>query len=271
MSQVPVAVVTGGSRGIGKAVADECMSLGYRVVLVARNPRNLEQTCRELCEKHAPDAAHQPDIASVDVADVAAVKAAAEDILRRQGRIDLLFNAAGISIPGTFDQDAETFTRLFAVNLRAPFLFMQAFLPQMVAQGGGRIVNVASRNGKVAVAGLGGYSASKYGLVGLDESAYREYAAKGISITTICPGWVNTEMAANEGPSLRPEEMVQPEDVARTLRWLLSMSPSVRVMEVMLECAGDVERRASVELAKLYALKRRHEQEFNELDVQAES
>ena len=271
MNQIPVAVVTGGSRGIGKAVADECMRLGYRVVLVARNPRNLEQACRELTEKHAPDAEHMPDTAAVDVADVAAVKAAADVIISKHGRIDLLFNAAGISIPGTFDLDVETFTRLFEVNLRAPFLFMQAFLPHMVARGGGRVINVASRNGKVAVAGLGGYSASKYGLVGLSESAYRDYAAKGISITTICPGWVNTEMAANEGPSLRPEEMVQPEDVAKTVRWLLSMSPSVRVMEVMLECAGDVERRASVELAKLYALRRRHEQEFNELDVQAES
>ena len=77
-------------------------------------------------------------------------------------------------------------------------------------------------------------------------------------------------MAANEGPSLKPEEMVQPEDIAKTLRWLLSMSPSVRVMEVMLECAGDVERRASVELAKLYALKKRHEEEFNSLNVQRE-
>lgn len=271
MSQVPVAVVTGGSRGIGKAVADECMSLGFRVVLVARSARNLEQACRELSEKHAPDADHQPDMVSVDVADVAAVKAAADEIIRRHGRVDLLFNAAGISIPGTFELDAETFTRLFEINLRAPFLFMQALLPHMVAQGGGRVINVASRNGKVAVAGLGGYSASKYGLVGLSESAYRAYAAQGISITTICPGWVNTEMAANEGPSLRPEEMVQPEDVAKTLRWLLSMSPSVRVMEVMLECAKDVERRASVELAKLYALKRRHEEEFSTLDVQAES
>ena len=271
MNQVPVAIVTGGSRGIGKAVADECMSLGYRVVLVARSPRNLEQARCELAEKHAPDAAHQPDVEAVDVADATAVQAAAANILGRYGRVDLLVNAAGVSIPGTFDLDSETFTRLFEINLRAPFLFMQAVLPHMVAQGGGRVVNIASRNGKVAVAGLGGYSASKYGLVGLSEAAYRDYASKGVAVTTICPGWVNTEMAANEGPSLRPEEMIQPEDVAKTVRWLLEMSPSVSVMEVMLECAKDVERRASVELAKLYALRRRHEEEFNALDVQAEA
>ncbi len=269
MNQVPVAIVTGGSRGIGKAMADECMRLGYRVVLVARSVRNLELARRELTDKHAPDAALQPDIEAVDVADAEAVKAAAGSIILRHGRVDLLINAAGVSIPGTLELDADTFTRLFAINLRAPFLFMQAVLPHMFARGGGRIINIASRNGKVAVAGLGGYSASKYGLVGLSEAVYRDCAAKGVAVTTICPGWVNTEMAANEGPSLRPEEMIQPEDLAKTLRWLLSMSPSVRVMEVMLECAGDVERRASVELARLYALKRRHEAEFSAIDVQA--
>ena len=266
MNEIPVAVITGGSRGIGKAAAHECMRLGFRVVLVARSGRNLEAARSELCEAFAPDAAHMPEAVAVDVAEVEAVERAAADILRRHGHVDLLFNSAGVSIPGTLDMDVATFTRLFEVNLRAPFLFMQAFLPHMAARGSGRVINVASRNGKVAVAGLGGYSASKYGLVGLSEAAYRAYSAQGVNITTICPGWVNTDMAANEGPSLLPEEMIQPEDIAKTLRWLVSLSPAVRVMEVLLECAGDVERRASVELAKLYALKRHHEDEFNALD-----
>ncbi|MBD5627366.1 MAG: SDR family oxidoreductase [Desulfovibrio sp.] len=266
MNDIPVAVITGGSRGIGKAAARECMDLGFRVVLVARSERNLEATRRELCATFSPDAAHLPETVAVDVASVDAVEKGTAEILRRHGRVDLLFNSAGISIPGTLDMDAETFTRLFEINLRAPFLFMRALVPHMAARGGGRVINVASRNGKVAVAGLGGYSASKYGLVGLSEAVYRAYAARGVSITTICPGWVNTEMAANEGPSLRPEEMIQPEDIAKTLRWLVGLGPSVRVMEILLECAGDVERRASVELAKLYALKRRHEDEFDALD-----
>ena len=102
MSQVPVAVVTGGSRGIGKAVADECMSLGFRVVLVARSARNLEQACRELSEKHAPDAAHQPDMVSVDVAGGAAVKAGAGELIRGEGAGEVLVNAGGIRISRTF-------------------------------------------------------------------------------------------------------------------------------------------------------------------------
>ena len=100
---------------------------------------------------------------------------------------------------------------------------------------------------------LGGYSASKFGLVGLGESAFRDLSAKGIAITTLCPGWVNTDMAAGEGASLAPEEMIQPEDIAVTVRWLLSLRRPVRVMDVLLECAKDEERRGSVAIAKMYA------------------
>ena len=265
MKETPVAVVTGGSRGIGKAVARELAGWGYRLVLVAHSRENLEAARAELAAQRSLAGADLPDIEAVDLADAEAVRLAAAAIAARHGRVDLLFNGAGISIPGSFDLDAAVFSRLLAVNLRAPFLFMREIIPVMLRQGQGRIINVASRNGKVAVAGLGGYSASKFGLMGLGESAYRELSAGGISVTTICPGWVNTDMAAGEGASLAPEKMIQPEDIACTVRWLLSLGTSVRVMDVLLECAGDVERRASVELAKLYALRDRHREEFDNL------
>lgn len=265
MEITPVAVITGGSRGIGKAVAHELVSLGYQVELVARTEKNLEAAQRELIEAHGLDAGKSPGINAIDVSEVGAIRKAVQDIAERRGRIDLLFNGAGISIPGTFDLDADTFTRLFEVNLRAPFVFMQEVIPYMEKQGGGRIINVASRNGKVAVANLGCYSASKFGLMGLSESAFRDLSAKGIAITTICPGWVNTDMAWNEGPSLAAEDMIQPEDIASTVRWLLSLKAPVRVMDVLLECAKDVERRATVELSTLYALRERHKDEFNSL------
>ncbi len=267
MSANKIAVVTGGSRGIGKAVAHELIECGYQVILVARSLKNLEAAKNEFVKIHAIPEERQPQLVDVDLSDEKAVIEAANHIVSKFGKIDLLFNGAGISIPGTLDQDSETFSKLFAVNLRAPFLFMKAIIPAMVKQGGGRIINMASRNGKVAVSGLGGYSASKFGLIGLDESLYREFSAQNISITTICPGWVNTEMASGEGGSMPPGLMIQPEDIAKTVRWLLSMSPSVRVMDVLLECASDVERRASVELAKLYALRDRHREEFDALVV----
>ena len=267
MKSIPVAVVTGGSRGIGKAVAHELASLGYRVQLVARNRGNLEAARDELVGAHGLEGGMVPGLYAVDVSDVAAVRAAVGEIAESCGRIDLLFNGAGISIPGTFELDAATFTRLFEVNMRAPFVFMQEVVPLMERQGGGRIINMGSRNSKVAVANLGGYSASKFGVLGLGESAFRELSAKGIAITTLCPGWVNTDMAADEGASLAPEEMIQPEDIAVTVRWLLSLRGPVRVMDVPLECAKDVERRGSVEIAKLRALRERHREEYDGLTL----
>lgn len=262
-----IAVVTGGSRGIGKAVAHELMDCGYQVILVARNIKNLEAAKEEFIKAHSLPEDKFPQLVAVDLLDEKKVMEAAEHIISKYGRVDLLFNGAGISITGTLEQDSETFNKLFAVNLRAPFLLMKAIIPLMVKQGGGRIINMASRNGKVAVSKLGGYSASKFGLMGLDESLYREFSAQGISITTICPGWVNTDMAAGEGGSMPPEKMIQPEDIAKTVRWLLSMTPSVRVMDVLLECSSDVEKRASVELAKLYELRNRHREEFDAIVV----
>lgn len=267
MSSKRIAVVTGGSRGIGKAVAHELIDCGYQVILVARTIKNLEAAKEEFIKTHSLAEDNLPQLISADLLDEKNVMEAAEHIVSKYGRVDLLFNGAGVSIPGTLDQDSETFSKLFAINLRAPFLLMKAIVPLMVKQGGGRIINMASRNGKVAVCGLGGYSASKFGLMGLDESIYREFSAQGISVTTICPGWVNTDMAAGEGGSMPKEVMIQPEDIAKTVRWLLSMSPSVRVMDVLLECASDVERRASVELAKLYELRKRHREEFDAIVV----
>ena len=238
MSNIPIALVTGGSRGIGRAAAEELAREGYKVALIARTPERLEAAARELVET-----------LGLDVGD------AVDRLAAEWGRIDVLFNSAGVSIPGTLELGADTLDLLYRTNLRAPFLFMKHVIPIMRRQGSGYIFNLASRNGKIGVAGLGGYTASKFGLVGLGEVLYRELAAQGIKVTTLCPGWVNTDMASGEGCVHPPEKMIQPEQIAATMRWLLSLGPSVSIMEVLLECTADVERRATGELHALYALR----------------
>ena len=238
MSNIPVALVTGGSRGIGRAAAEELAREGYKVALIARTPERLEAAARELVETLGQ-----------------AVGDAVDRLAAEWGRIDVLFNSAGVSIPGTLELGADTLDLLYRTNLRAPFLFMKHVIPIMRRQGSGYIFNLASRNGKIGVAGLGGYTASKFGLVGLGEVLYRELAAQGIKVTTLCPGWVNTDMASGEGCVHPPEKMIQPEQIAATMRWLLSLGPSVSIMEVLLECTADVERRATGELHALYALR----------------
>ncbi|MFR4119725.1 MAG: SDR family oxidoreductase [Bilophila wadsworthia] len=158
-----------------------------------------------------------------------AVGDAVDRLAAEWGRIDVLFNSAGVSIPGTLELGADTLDLLYRTNLRAPFLFMKHVIPIMRRQGSGYIFNLASRNGKIGVAGLGGYTASKFGLVGLGEVLYRELAAQGIKVTTLCPGWVNTDMASGEGCVHPPEKMIQPEQIAATMRWLLSLGPSVSI------------------------------------------
>ena len=110
----------------------------------------------------------------------------------------------------------------------------------MRAQRTGYIVNIASRAGKIGFAGEGVYCAEKFGLVGLSESVYRELAGDGIKVTTLCPGWVNTDMAQAAGTPLSAPDMIQPADILQTIRWLLSLTPATCVREVVIECLKSI-------------------------------
>ena len=160
MSNIPVALVTGGSRGIGRAAAEELAREGYKVALIARTPERLEAAARELVETLGLDAEHAPVTFALDVGDGQAVGDAVDRLAAEWGRIDVLFNNAGVSIPGTLELGADTLDLLYRTNLRAPFLFMKHVIPIMRRQGSGYIFNLASRNGKIGVAGLGGYTGS---------------------------------------------------------------------------------------------------------------
>jgi len=232
----PVAVVTGASRGIGREVAAGLAGDGYELALVARGRAELERLAAEL----PSDRGRAHSVTVLDVSDADAVEAAMDQILRRHGRVDVLFNNAGAYTAGGLDLSAEEFEVMIKVNLVAPFLFMKAALPAMKAQGGGHVFNVASRAGKVGFAGDGGYVASKFGLVGLSESIYREYAEVGIAVTAICPGWTDTRMAWESNTPLPAEEMIQPSDIVETVRWLLRLTPSVRIREIVLECRRNI-------------------------------
>jgi 3-oxoacyl-[acyl-carrier protein] reductase len=112
---------------------------------------------------------------------------------------------------------------------------LKEVVPLMKKRGKGHIFNIASRGGKTGFAGEGAYDASKFGIVGLSESLYRELAGEGISVTAICPGWVDTEMAQQGGATLLREEMIQPEDIMKTIQWVLKLAPNTCVREVVLE------------------------------------
>ena len=156
------------------------------------------------------------------------------DVVSKFGRIDLLFNNAGIGNSGSLEMSVEEFDEILAVNLRGAYSFLKAVVPIMKKQHSGTIINMASNAGKTGYAGWGAYGASKFGLVGLSESLHRELSAQGIKVTAICPNWVDTDMAKISG--LSAAEMISPEDILKTVRWLLSLSPAAVIKDVLIEC-----------------------------------
>ncbi|MFK8015045.1 MAG: SDR family oxidoreductase [Gammaproteobacteria bacterium] len=233
----PTALITGASRGIGRACAIGLAALGYRVVLTARSKSGLQAVEDEIAQL---DGSGETLSFPLDVTDDSALLALIGLLHKQVGQIDVLVNNAGIDADGTLDTEQADFDRLLNTNLRAPYVLLKHVVPMMEGAANPYIFNVASRAGKVGFAHAGSYGASKFGLVGLNESLYREFASSPIRVTAICPGWVNTDMAQSPKCPLEPDDMIQVEDIFGTLEWLLSLSPQTCVKEVQIECKGSI-------------------------------
>jgi 3-oxoacyl-[acyl-carrier protein] reductase len=224
------AIITGASKGIGKAIAFGLAELGYQTILIGRNRKDLKSVSKEITSKGFAE----PGIYELDITDSEKVKETVAEIVEKYDRIDILVNNAGIYFDGTLELPETDFIKLLDTNLTAQFVILQEVVPLMKKQKSGYIFNVASRSGKVGFAGSGGYCASKFGLLGLNESLYRELTPQGIKVTALCPAWVNTNMAQKAGTPLQPEEMIQPEDLFKTISWLLELSSGACVKEVVI-------------------------------------
>jgi NAD(P)-dependent dehydrogenase (short-subunit alcohol dehydrogenase family) len=204
-----VVLITGASQGIGFASAKAFAEAGAITVLAD----NQEQKVRGAAEQLAA-AGHQAAAVTCDVTDPAQVQAMIDQTVSAHGRLDAAFNNAG-AISDTIeilDTDDGEFDRLVSINLRGLWLCMKAELRQMVAQGGGAIVNCSSIGGLTGALGHGAYAATKHGVMGLTSSAALEYIAKGVRINAVAPGMIDTPM--ND----RVSEGHDPEVVDRMLR-----------------------------------------------------
>ncbi len=187
-----VALVTGGSSGIGGAMAGALARAGARVVLLARGRDALAAAAERL----AADGC-QAAWVSADVADRAALGEAAAAAARPFGEPDILVNAAGLNLrPPLAELTARQWDDLLAVNLNAPFLLGQAFGPGMASRGWGRIINIASQQAIRAFGNSGGYGAAKAGVAGLTRSQSEAWAASGVCCNTVVPGFVATPLTA---------------------------------------------------------------------------
>lgn len=221
------ALVTGGSSGIGLAIARMLRDEGFDLTLVSRRPERIEAAAAELGA-----AAIAADVAEAE--ECAGIVAEHRD---RFGRLDVLVNSAGIGIGGRVeDLPAKHHDLQLAVNLRGLFLVTQAAIPLLRESKGGWIVNLASIAGTLPTPGLATYGATKAAVIALTRSLNDELDADGVRAIALCPGFVDTPMA--EWSGIEPDEMIRPEDCAEVVRMCLRLSPTARIPQVVIERMG---------------------------------
>ena len=223
-----VAFVTGAAAGIGFATAQAFAQAGAAVALIDLDERAVAKAARDLTA-----AGHKAMGLACDVADEKQVRMCVEQTVAALGGLHLACNNAGIHVPSveTADAKADDFDRATAVNLRGVWNCMKHELIEMRRLGEGSIVNVSSNSGLAGFPGLGAYTATKHGVIGLTKSAALEYASKGIRINVVCPGPVQTPMV-DRALASHPERMQavidsipmkrlgRPEEIASAILWL---------------------------------------------------
>lgn len=211
-----LALVTGGTRGIGAATAEALLNSAHDVIVTGRSPNG-----------KPPNGC---DYLACDFSDLAAVEALAERVAGLG--LTVLVNNAGINkVAPLAEYNVEDFARIQLVNVRAPFMLCRAAVPGMCRQGFGRIVNVTSIWSVISKAGRSAYSASKFGLFGLSRALALEVAAKNVFVNCVAPGVVDTELTRSVLGEKGMAELVQripvgrlaqPEEIARCIRFLVS-------------------------------------------------
>lgn len=231
-----VAVVTGASRGIGLEIAKTLAAQGADVAILSTKERP------ELAEEIAKESGKTIRSYACDVSDSDQVSATFKAILEAFGQVDILVNNAGITRDGLLMRmkDAD-FDDVIRTNLRSAFLCTKAVARQMMSRRSGRIVNMASINGIRTQAGQANYAASKAGIIGLTKTNAMEFAARGITVNAVAPGFIGTDMTAKLSPEALekfqgaiPEQRIgTPKDVANAVAFLVSDEASYITGQVL--------------------------------------
>jgi NAD(P)-dependent dehydrogenase (short-subunit alcohol dehydrogenase family) len=233
------ALVTGGSSGIGFAIARMLGQEGYGVTINGRRADKLEAAAKELQDEGLDVQAAQGNMAEEDD-----IKRVVEQHREKSGRMDVLINNAGVGIGSAIaDADTKKVDMQLDVNLRGVFLVLRESIPLLKEAGAEHkkalVVNMASIAGKIGQGWLSMYSATKFAVVGLSQAAHKELNAEGVQVTAFCPAFVATPMTDWTEGTVPKDEMIQPEDLVAAVRFLLSTSPACMVPEIQFLRVGD--------------------------------
>lgn len=230
------AVVTGGGRGIGAAIAEALANLGASVSLIGRNAEVLQATADRIVKEHGVKVA----TASADVADEAAIRKAMTTVTGVLGAPTILVNNAGVAVSAPFlKSDAAFWRKVLDIDLMGAVYCTQAVLPAMLEAKWGRVVNIASTAGIVGSAYITTYCAAKHGMIGLTRALAMETARTGVTVNAVCPGYTDTDMTAQSIANIMKKtgrsreeaiaslvahnpqgRLIQPAEVADAVAWL---------------------------------------------------
>lgn len=226
-----IAIVTGSSSGIGKAIALTFGAEGAKVVVAARRKQLCEQVAAQIQQRGGEALSVQ-----TDVTDEEQVERLIATTVRQYGRLDILVNNAGIGGGAPIvDMSTEAFDRIIDTNLRGTFFCSRAGFRQMLKNGGGIILNMSSVAGVQAWAGTGTYSASKHGIMALTKAMADEGRRHHIKVCAICPGAVANQLVDAPAEEITHSGEISPFDVAETAVYLATLGPNTIVQQVILD------------------------------------